>query len=105
MWYWEFERPFFDKDGRRTDNANGAELQLTRDERERQVMHLRQNGEIHIGNEHHEGKKNIAYPKPYVPRWDNPDLGALDRFRVFGKCVSNARAFDTVDLMVCTQSV
>lgn len=105
MWYWEFERPFFDKDGWRIDNADESELLLTRDERERQTMHLRQNGEIHIGNEHHEGKKNIAYPKPFVHRWDKPELGALDRLRVFGKCVSNARAFDVVDLMVCTQSV
>ncbi len=65
-------------------------------------MHQRENGNIHLGNEHHEGKRNVAYPKPFLRHFR---LGVLDKMRVFGKAVSNARAWDQVDVMVCTQSV
>jgi hypothetical protein len=103
MWYWEFERGFFDKDGRRLGAGyNAGQLALTRGETERRAMHQRENGNIHIGNEHHEGKRNIAYPKPFLR---HPVLGGLDKMRVFGKAVSNARAWDQVDIMVCTQSI
>lgn len=44
-------------------------------------------------------KRNVAYPKPYVPRSDGTDHYG-DKIRVFCKCTQGARPWEMVDLMV-----
>lgn len=107
MWYFEFEEPYFDRDGRR--KAVAGSQALDQSARDRQRMHERENGNIRQGRESHVGKKCIAYPKPFLHTRPTAahleELGSLDRTRVFAKAVSNARAFDKLDLLICTQSI
>lgn len=49
-------------------------------------------------------KRNVAYPKPYVPRSDGTDHYG-DKIRVFCKCTQGARPWEMVDLMLMTQSL
>jgi hypothetical protein len=103
MWYFEFEADYFDRDGRRK-----ADPQVTRMDpsaQDRQRMHQRENGNITQGHDKHKGKGCIAYPKPFLAPLYDQHLGSLDRTRVFAKAVSNARAFDKLDLLICTQSI
>jgi hypothetical protein len=107
MWYFECEVPYFDGEGRRKDDMNNWKLQP--DEELRRKTHRRQNGNFEAGElPAQSGKKNIAYPKPYLPvrRGTGGFLpGGLDKMRVFAKAVANARPFDMVDLQICTQSI
>jgi hypothetical protein len=102
MWYFDFEFPYFDNEGRRTRNP--AVQQLDQAARDRESMHARENGNIREATRMHAGKICIAYPKPFVSDRTSPH-GMLDRTRVFAKAVSNARAFDKLDLLICTQSI
>lgn len=102
MWYFEFEEVFFDRDGRRIRDAKGGVLGPA--ERARRGAHRRENGHYEGTNERNTGKTNIAYPKPYLPP-ALEKLGGLDRARIFAKAVSNARPFDKLDLLICTQSI
>lgn len=49
-------------------------------------------------------KHNIFLPKPYVLDADGNEHYA-DKIRIFAKCVSGARPFEMVDLMLMTQSL
>lgn len=103
MWYFSFEEENFDPQGRRLAEDMTEKRTLDPATKGRETMHQRQNGNIDIGNEHHTGKVNVAYPKPYFP--SKHRTGGLDGLRVFAKAVSNARPFDMVDILICTQSI
>jgi hypothetical protein len=99
QFYFDGEEIFFDDEGqRKVDNTP-----LTQDpvSKRRRTFHDRQLGTI--VNEHN-GKKLIAFPKPFMYAADGRDR-LFDKRRIFGKAVSNARAWDMVDLLISRQSI
>lgn len=90
--------------------GQGGELsttgQLTSVEEKRREYHERALG---MANSFPEGgnsavKRNIAYPKPYLLRPDGTEHYA-DKIRVFAKCITGARKFEMMDIMLMTQSL
>jgi hypothetical protein len=80
--------------------------QLSTVEEKRREYHERALG---MANSYPEGgnsavKRNIAYPKPYVLRTDGNEHYA-DKIRVFAKCITGARKFEMMDIMLMTQSL
>lgn len=59
----------------------------------------------------HKGKVHVAMIKPYiVSRYSDPMSGApqhfpMDKFRVFGKAISNAQPFEMLDIMLSRQAI
>eukprot|EP00961_Rhodomonas_salina_P302329 3940804-Rhodomonas_salina.4 len=98
MWYWDVEKDYFDPSGKR---INVLQLPQDPDAKRRKMMADRQNG--NWPKEGVVGKSFIAYPKPFSLSDSNNHL--MDKLRVFGKAVSNARPFDKVDILICTQSI
>lgn len=49
-------------------------------------------------------KRNVAYPKPYMLRHDGEEHYG-DKIRVFCKCISGARPFEMMDIMVSCKSI
>lgn len=104
MWYFEFEVPFFDQEGRRPKDAAPATRKRNRDEIDRERTHKRELGKWDQGFEKTVGKVNVAFPKPYYPDYSKASFD-MDKMRIFAKAVSNARPFDKIDLLICTQSI
>ncbi len=71
---------------------------------------LRQNGNvgapghnIDVDQERHGGKKNVALVKPFfhTPLMDF----YMDRARIIGKALANARPYDMVDIQIGSQCI
>ena len=89
-----------------TSATGGVKLDLTTNEQSRKAYNERSLG---MANSFPEGgnsavKRNIAYPKPYLLRHDGTEHYA-DKIRVFAKCITGARKFEMVDIMMMTQSL
>lgn len=96
---------------KRRRGLNDPDYKETRDTEGRMMMARRENGNIGMdanGNINH-GKECVVYPKPFFMYADcardnmaDEDIHALrlDRLRVFGKAVGNARPFDKVDVLI-----
>ena len=87
-------------------SAINSKYKMTTSEEQRKSFQERQNGTedaFPIGGPG-SVKRNVAYPKPYVPRSDGTDHYG-DKIRVFCKCTQGARPWEMVDLMLMTQSL
>lgn len=108
MWYFDFERPYFTDEGGRPENIEVVNIAPDRGADERRKTHLRENGVYPggpgEGRDRNSGKTQIAYPKPYVLEFNRPP-NWKDKRRVFARAMSNARPFDKLDLLICTQSI
>jgi hypothetical protein len=110
QFYWDFEFDMFEAGGaRRTDAAldvwdaaraltNPVAVDKSNDSKRQRFQDKRQNGMNKDTR-----KCNIPMIKPYV-RHKGKQVYA-DNNRVFAKCISCARAFDMVDIMICRQAM
>ena len=108
QFYWDFEQNMFHVDGARKSDAALSVYTADRDipvgtieakDSKRQCFQdKRQNG---MNKETRKG--NIPMIKPYV-RHKGKQVFA-DNNRVFAKCISCARPFDMVDIMICRQAM
>lgn len=125
MWYFYFEKDFFTETGYRNfeeigkiDEDNyGRPFPSQRDphRNERYAKMLMQNGVYERNNVSRpdmlkvivqtSGKLPIALVKPYFEGFTPETIFPYDKMRVFGKAVSNARPYEGVDILICTQSI
>jgi hypothetical protein len=135
MFYWDHERHLFEDDGRRKDRkilmTNGPldedkiwdfvhDLKLkntvptnaltTRDI-ERKTFQEKGNGTYasEKSNNSPSGKICVAKIKPYLQSKHKDDYGTqmfpLDKNRIFAKALSNAQAYEMLDIMLSRQSI
>ena len=122
MWYFYFEKPCFTETGYRDiENVNRDDLirpfpsQRDPHRNERYIKMLMQNGVYERNNVSRpdmlktiaqtSGKLPIALVKPYFEGFTPKTIFPYDKMRVFGKAVSNARPYEGVDILICTQSI
>jgi hypothetical protein len=90
QWYFEFEEPCFEDDGRRSDK-----IRVKRDESELgKRAHAETNAESTC----------YARPKPYVLGTDGSEHYG-DKIRIFAKCIAGGGPHHKVDIMLMTQSL
>ena len=99
QFYFDFETNYFDEYGYRR-GANDDAVDLNQDTN---TKRKRDYAERSLGmTTANERKHNIAYPKACnILTCDRP----LDRARIFGKAMSNAGAWDMVDILIGRQSI
>lgn len=93
QWYFDFEDPRYDKDGRRLSTAP----QTT----DPQAMHA---GQKRARDEINAECTSRAMPKPYVLATDGTEHYG-DKIRIFAKCICGGPAHHKVDIMLMTQSL
>jgi hypothetical protein len=109
QFYWDFEQGMFNANGARKDDPDLDNLYINKDivsivssdqntSKRQCFQDKRQNG---MNKETR--KVNIPMIKPYV-RHKGLQVFA-DNNRVFAKCISCARPFDMVDIMICRQAL
>lgn len=95
-------------------NAMKRTLDLKPAERERKAFYERENGiwqntDPKFGPSR--GKAHVFFIKPYVvsrhpdPFTQQPQHFPYDKFRVFGRAISNAQPWEHVDIMLSRQSI
>jgi hypothetical protein len=89
QWYFDFEAPEFEADGRRAADAH---------QKSRGALAKRAHEETNAES------TCVAYPKPYVLALDGTDHYG-DKIRIFAKCIMGGPAFHKVDIMLMTQSL
>jgi len=108
QFYWDFESCMFDQDGSRLENdypnpndvpKQDEFMRASQETMKRQKYFDRQQNGMQRDNR----KKNIPMVKPYV-RNKGKQVFA-DNNRVFAKCISHARPFDMVDILICRQAM
>jgi hypothetical protein len=129
QWYFYFEKGFFESDGKRIkadlddhvhDMAHERRQwpnEITKSDNDpyrmsRYIHAMQQNAVYdvnHVMNKNKRidytiGKIGAASIKPYFEAY-GLDEYPLDRIRVFAKAVSNARPYDNVDIIICTQCI
>ena len=116
MWYFYFERDCFSENGVRnlSIHSNGSTYGSADPYySQRRGKMLQQNGmydrKCGPGGldkiAQTSGKLPIALIKPFFEGFGLSGIYPFDRVRVIGKAMSNARPFDGVDILVCTQSM
>lgn len=85
---------------------------MSRPVRERREYHDRSGGNYASGpNGKINGKMHVARIKPYIISRHldltsgNAQHFPMDKYRVFGKAISNAQPFEMVDIMLSRQSI
>jgi len=92
QWYFEFEDPLFDTDGRRMQAGGAGQA------RPRTAGQKRARDEINAECTYR------ALPKPYVLSKNGMDHYG-DKIRIFAKCICGGPANHKVDIMLMTQSL
>jgi hypothetical protein len=134
MFYWDTETSLFHENGGRKDrqmlmqDAPGGnfnmsftkfgqwisqkEAPLNETTKDRKNYYDRGNGNyVNAGSGNAKGKMHVALIKPYMVSafTDHENGGAqhfpMDKFRVFGKAISNAQPFEMVDIMLSRQAI
>jgi hypothetical protein len=132
MFYWGEEVNLFEENGGRKDrklmtmdngndmsfakfgkwHANGTEAVVKDNAKDRLNYYARGNGNYKNGVDGPiKGKMHVALIKPYmVSAYMDPVHGGaqhfpMDKFRVFGKAISNAQPFEMVDIMLSRQAI
>jgi hypothetical protein len=101
QFYFEFENGYFDEHGERLPRTAGAQLHpVSEDTEKRQKFYARGQGTI----DDKPGKQSVAYVKSFIYPSNRDVCTFLDKHRIFGKAVSNARPWDAVDIMISRQS-
>ena len=90
QWYFDFEDPRYDKDGRRLAQAAQKTAMQAGQKRARDEI----NAEC----------TSRAMPKPYVLALDGTEHYG-DKIRIFAKCICGGPAHHKVDIMLMTQSL
>ena len=120
QWYWDGERPCFDRNGKRIpdrivasagrsitseDVERFLKRSVTQEEEDlkRRKYYERGNGTYSMPEGNTTGKARVAYPKPF--RYQDEFERVGDRIRVFGKALTSARAYEMVDVMISRQSL
>jgi hypothetical protein len=111
QFYWDFEHVMFDAKGHRLnrvdfDNYNNVLAEIgaappadaSQQSKRQRFQDKRQNG-MDAGTR----KINIPMIKPYIRNHGRQVYA--DNSRVFAKCISCARPFDMVDIMICRQAM
>ncbi len=124
QWIFSFEYNKFDEMGRRTKAANTQKLDIYKNNNNHQINRMKatlmQNGvydfehfmtdikKSQTGSKKDPGAKTtgkipIAVIKPFFDGLLPEEIFPRDRMRIIGKAISNARPWDNVDIMICTQ--
>ena len=102
MWYFDFEKQMFETEGERYDrptfDADTTDDQIPRDAKRRRTMAQKQNGNYDTLS----GKSCIFLVKPVTisDMMTYPN----DKKRVFARALSNARAWDKLDIVIGAQA-
>ena len=99
---WSGMRKLQNPDGKENNFDMNKQPTSEMDKR-RKIFHERELGDTNSFPKNYQ-KKNIFYPKAYMLDVDGNDIYA-DKIRIFAKCITGARPYEMVDIMMMTQSL